>query len=844
MAKKEILISGYRVVPPVMGGREFDPIPPQPPAGVPLSFFNLGAWDFSQVAGVEGDTVTTGIASLAGSGVQTLTPANAPSLDDAAIGGRRALSFDGVGAQNYLRCDALAPYFTFGQALTVVARYRGARAADLPLFAAGKSSSAIDTFFKCVQTSLSKTRIDTNTIAAGTVQRTGTVDLQYDEHILVVTISPAGVIKSYADNVLDTLSSSTMDPNALTCDRFAVAGILSTAIASSLTGYVQWFGMSTTEATAAQVAQINAQLRATDFVLPKASSKQVCWVGDSITETGVGTLLVAGIRGYELQNVLDCGLSLNHVGNRVAGTIADRECVAQGGADIATISANFTAAMTADPTMAPDLIIVMAGTNNIATAPALAGFRAAYDALLNNLYSTTVARNPGVKIAVSKITPIQPGLSPADVNWVTANGYLTTPSTGAWAVFEAAHPGVLVYCDNAAALGNAWSSTDYGADTTHPNEVGSQKIGAAQMLVYGALLRTLSTTVKPLTCTIKVPAASASIAYGTPFTISGRVSRYPSTVVVKKGATVLGSATMNKKAWTYSGTLLVGDLGTVTLNATVTDTSDSTTANAAGVVVTVVAPAYSPADEGNAILRLDASDPTGITQGAGVCTAIKNLISGVSATPAANAPAYSATAGPGGNTPAITAIAASTQDLVSATDTTVGAGMSGDDHSFSWAGVVKFTSTSANGVLFSVGASGGVASQFIGQITTGGAIRVYRNPDANVSQVNWQVTAVPAGWMLLEVAFDGVAKTLTVRVNGGAPSTVGSYDTTALTVNRWALFREAWSPGGSYCSGSISEIWKFSDFQIGKAPSGGKDAADRVYNYLVAKHPGLGLSPR
>jgi hypothetical protein len=95
---------------------------------------------------------------------------------------------------------------------------------------------------------------------------------------------------------------------------------------------------------------------------------------------------------------------------------------------------------------------------------------------------------------------------------------------------------------------------------------------------------------------------------------------------------------------------------------------------------------------------------------------------------------------------------------------------------------------------------------------------------------------------LLEVTFDGTAKTLTVRVNNGAPSTV-AYDTTTLTVNRWTLFREAWSPGGSYGSASFAEAWLFSDVQIGKAPSAGLDAADRVYNFLNTKWA-LGLATR
>ncbi|MBA2687792.1 MAG: SGNH/GDSL hydrolase family protein [Gemmatimonadaceae bacterium] len=814
-----------------IGGSGFVP-------GVGISIFDLGAWDLAALSGNDGDTASGTVSSLVGANV--LTPVAAPVIDDVAIGGRRSLICASA-ASSYLRCDALASRFTLGNAWSVVIRYRATSAAqDQPLFCAGSSASAVNNNFRILQGQLGSIKIISNTVTGGTITRvTANALTQFDEHVLMVTCTTGGTLAVYIDGVAAALDNSAMDPNALTCDRFAIGAFLTTAASAVADGPVQWFGVSSTAVSAANALIFTSQLYSADFVKRKSASKQVMWVGDSITESSVGTTLSAGIRAYELIWTVDNAISLNHVGNRLQGTIPDRENVAQGGASIATIASNVTAAFTADPTLAPDIIILMMGTNDISggtTASQLALWRTA----IGNIYTAAVARNASVKIAASKLTPIQPGTSPADANWVTFNAGLVAATTGEFDVFDAAHPGVLIRLDNAAALGTAWSATDYTADTTHPNEVGIQKIGAAQMLIYGLTLRALSGTLRALSCSIKVPAGGATLTQGTTVTISGRVSRYPSTLVVKKtNGTTLFSAVMNKRTWSYSYTPVIGDVGDQTLTATVTDTLDSSTANSAGVAVTVAAPSYSPADEGNAVLNIDISDAGNITQGAGVCTAVVNKITGIGSS--GTSPAYSATAGPGGTTPAITFVGASSQKLVSAADSTFATALSGTQQSWTWKGVVKVTATFGSGFLFSIGSTSVAAHGIAGQASNN--YRCYRNPNSNASPADSSALASVSGWALLEMTFDGSANTLTMRVNNGTATVTSSYTTTACTFTRWALGCLADTYATTYGSGSIAEIWMFSDVQTGKNIVSLNDASDRVYNYLNTKWA-LGLSAR
>lgn len=806
---------------------------------VPLTFFDIGYWDLSVLPGTVGDALASNISSP--NGANLLSPVSAPVIDDVAIAGKRCAQL-AFSALSYLRCDAIATRFTAGLPWTVVLRFRVTSAArDQPLFCAGNSAGGASNYFQVFQTTLGKVKIVSNTVGGGTITRTGTLNLQFDEHVLVVS-SDGAALTVVVDGVADTLDNSAIDANALSANRFAIGAVLSSSASSAMDGYVSWFGVAASALSVFNAALLTTQLQAADFVRRKALSPQVMWAGDSITETSVGTLLSAGIRVYELQWSIDNALSLDHVGSRVNGIIADRENVAQGGANILTISGNVTAAFAADPSLAPALVIVMMGTNNLVsptTAQALADYRTA----LGAIYTAAVARNPAVKIAVSTITPIQPGTTPADTKWQPFNAGLVAASTGEWDVFEAAHPGVLIRGDNAAALGNAWSAGDYdngagGNDTTHPGEVGVQKIGARGILVdYGLFLRSLSPTLKPFYCVIKFPPGGATLYTGTTYTFLIRVSRYPSTVVVRLGAAVLGSAVMNKLVGMFDWTPGAGDLGIQTINAVATDSLDGSIAAAPGASITVAVPVYSPADEGAAIGHWDVSDPTCVTiDGSNNCTAIKNLITGISATEATAPPSYGLSAGPGNAGPAITFVAASSQKLVSAADTTHSAGLAGTNHPFTWVGVIKFTAQNASGFLWSAGPTAlANTTQAIGQLATaGGKMRYYRMADSGVSSADIQPSAVPSGWFLLELRHDGT--NLKARINGGT-ETSNAMSTTAFNPTRWGFGMRVDNSPDSPASGSVSEVWDFSDAK--------SDAAmTRIYNSLVTKWSGLGLATR
>ncbi len=563
-------------------------------AGIVLSRFSSGGyWDFRTLGGIAGDAVTATIPSAIGSNV--ITPTGSPTIDDTAIGGGRALMMAG-GQQ--LRCDALGSRVNHGNAWTMVIRTRQTLSTYNPLFCAGNSTGSGNYFQAIHLPGTQSIQLLTNSPANGVVARVGSKNMEFDEHDIIVT-SDGTSLEVYIDGVTEPLDVGTMDPTTISCDRFAFGGVISSVASSWFTGPISFCAFTFDRFTAADALAMHNHLLAGDALLPIAQRKQIAPCGDSITATSIYTKLGAGNREYLIQWVTDHRLSLRLVGQFAYGSMPNRHCVAVGGNDMQTIATNFATAL-GDPMFRPDVVRVQMGTNNMSdnTTPAaqathLATFRTYINQMRNDAH--TAGLNP--KFVIATIPPFSTAVlsGVSQTNAAAFNVGLQAASTGEFAVFAAAFPGELVANpDFYVALGSAWSLAYYdnyptgngipygtagsNADSTHPNEYGVQVMGASEILAAGLTYRSLSPTIIPLACWVK---SYPSVASGASATISGRCTRYPSTLNLYRNGTLWGAATMSKQGWTFTGTAPAA--GTYSLTAVVTDTLDGTTATSAAV---------------------------------------------------------------------------------------------------------------------------------------------------------------------------------------------------------------------------------------------------------------------
>ncbi len=458
------------------------------------------------------------------------------------------------------------------------------------LFAAGSSSSSTNNYFQVQISTLGFIQILTATTGSGVVTRTGSIQTEFDEHTIALTLSASGTLKVYIDGVQDTLDNSAMDTNAITANQFAIMAFLTTAASATSTFYLQNFYAASSELSAVQIRQQHNQWLAHDFTYPLASRPQFAWTGDSLTEGGAGTG-IGGFRVGFIQWLIDNGLSWNFVGNRQFGQLPTRHEFAQGGTNLDVIATNFTGNING---YAPRLIWYLGGTNDQSTETTATAL-GKYDTDWAAMDSTAFAANPASQFIVTPILPFDPINAPTPAaNEPNFNAGL--PSR--WATYDAAHPTrPTIRADVKSWIGGAYNASLY-VDTTHPNDAGNALIVTQMISVLGPTMISLSPTVNPLACAIGFPAASASLPYNSAVTITGASSRWPCTVNVYKTIggvqTLLGAATVTNRTWSYSWTPVSGDAGAVTLSAVVTNTLDSTTATSPTVAVTVVAPAVTP----------------------------------------------------------------------------------------------------------------------------------------------------------------------------------------------------------------------------------------------------------
>jgi hypothetical protein len=509
---------------------------------------------------------------------------NAPKLYAGGIGGNQAIAFNngqsGNAFFNYLKSNTLAARFTFGQVWTVGLRFRFLQDSvrDHQLFAAGNSASGAANFFQVTQNrNTGGIQIVTNSAGGGTITRNSVgIDLQYDQHTMLLVSNGVSLIL-YIDGAVVPLDNALLDVNPIVADRFAMFTFLANAEIATSTGYLQYFVMASAAISAGNAAVLNAQWLAPDFTRQRAVSPQFAWTGDSITEGNAGSGL-GGFRPAIEQWVIDNGLSINNVGFIDFGLMPNRTCFAQGGNNLATISANFVANL---GTKVPRLVWLLGGTND-QTIPTTPQALASYTASLNTMSGAA----PASMFIVSQIPPFQPGTVPADTNQPVFNAGLPA----IWNTYDAANPArTLVRFNIANAVnGGVWSGT-YFADNTHYNDLGNSTAAAAMILGLGLNLRAISPTLNALTAKQTVPAPAANLPNAVPVVLTAVVTRTPSTVQFFRDSAVLisaGAATGNGKIFTFSWTP-GAIIGPHTVYAVVTDTLSGESATSPIVNVTV-----------------------------------------------------------------------------------------------------------------------------------------------------------------------------------------------------------------------------------------------------------------
>ena len=741
-----------------------------------------GYFDLRQLSDAQGATRSTAINALAGSA--SLTPVGAPVVSGHGIAGNKSLYFDGT--SQYLRCDALGTLFNGSdKAGTVFIRYRSISGSTQSLITCGNSAGATDNFLKVRASTLQFVEVLKDAAAEATVTRTGTTQLQYDEHTIVVVFTGTTVVV-YVDGVADTLDNSGLDTASVTFDRGAIGAFLSSTASEFFNGYVQIFGFSPQQATAAQALAFDTAVRASDFTRAKSASKEVAIAGDSITQGSTATG-GGGFRVY-LGHLRDYNkLSYNFVGQFAAGIFPDRQHSSQGGATCATIATLVNADI--DTAGGVDIVFLFGGTNNVDTGAA--GALTAYTSMLSSVRTKANSYNANTIIFVSTILPIGSPQAGFD-QWATFNAGLPA----IWDASDAAFPGMptLRRLDFATAFGNVYNAANY-VDLVHPNDTGYALMGAHIMAGARADMFAQSATIATQACNILSPTAGTTLTQGTLANLNGCTTRTTNTGLVRDdqgdswGAVTMAAipytGALPNQTWTSTYTPVAGDVGSRTIHAEVTDAVTAATASGSNVAVTVQAPTAQFSDYGTLVGWWSLLDPSSYVQDGTNVTAITNKVTSVTATEATAPPGWSASGGVNGH-PAMTFLKASSQKLVSATDATAAGWLVGSQKPFTWIGWVEFPVLSDTSFHFSIAGSA-TANQglMIGQQTVN-KYRCFRQDSAANTSNILSTPNTASGWHLVLWAFDGTDNYFSVDA-GSETVTAAPLAGSIAGCNRWAF---------------------------------------------------------
>lgn len=422
-------------------------------------------------------------------GAAQLTPVNTPTIDPVGIGGRDAIF-----------CDATATELLTGHAYAALAS-----GADLPLtvivrvkrdwptgnrypWGFGSSAGANDNrLMGGFASGASNSPLiikDAPSETAKTVTRTGAMD--YADHVIAWVIHGT-TVDLYIDGVA-VVTGGDIDTAAITTNRFAIGGQVTTAGVGHLGGWISHFAMVPAVLSAGQIATVTAAWQSKDGGAPgKAEGAPFGWFGDSITQGDSDAYATTQTRGgfrYDAYEHWRANrLRITSVGSRAHGIFANPQHSATGGFAISSITSQID---TDVPIYQPRGMFVMAGTNDSDNVEAgsmtLGQFRTAYDNMLAAARTRLDAYQSDGQIVVATLLPIQVGtLGEAAI------GDMNGEILAAVAAADAANPTKpqIIVCDFHTAIGGVWDSNLF-KDAVHPNEIGYRLLGAELIAKAGA----------------------------------------------------------------------------------------------------------------------------------------------------------------------------------------------------------------------------------------------------------------------------------------------------------------------------------------------------------------------
>lgn len=326
---------------------------------------------------------------------------------------------------------------------------------------------------------------------------------------------------------------------------------------------------------------------------------QLAFAGDSLM-MGFNSTSTNGTRRDVSFIVNNDGLLIDFVGSLgptgSSSPAWDRDHCCQNGASSATITSNVLADLASGVMSHVRLLIIDMGINDVAnTGTAGIPAAAAVYANLKTIMAALKAKHSDAQIVFQNLMPVQPATTgaaeivPFNNEWSKVGGYRDV-----WNATDFPNNKIEIF-DAFTAIGGVWDNTLMNGDRLHPAQAGYDLLNPAMVTLLRTssivTLRGIRNNLNALACPFTAPAPATTVFVGVPVSVTGVVSRAKQnvTVTIKKGVTTLGVATVDQYTgvWTYSWTPVLGDVGAITLNASVVDTLNGDTATTTGVDVTV-----------------------------------------------------------------------------------------------------------------------------------------------------------------------------------------------------------------------------------------------------------------
>lgn len=445
--------------------------PAAPPPSLPLgsATWASGGWfDLISVAGNEGDAITAGSTSLAGSNV--LTPQSSPLVNNTPVGGCRGcyvLDTGVSGTEPMFRCDAIAALFTAGAAITIGHDWRSAKQANMPLWQVRSGTGGVTDFIGAYVRS-EKVVVEYRSASTGLVTLTGATGLAYDYHRITYRFTGT-LLYVYIDGVIDpNLNGVSLAIPTLNVNRFAWLGSYSTTSFDGATGYARRLFVSPSDIGGSGITTVDDYLVAHDYTLQISNAlvQNFICAGASILVGSTDTVTGAGYRAGISQYIIAQKLSWAALGDHPQGFVPTRETPAQSGQSATAITTQVISFVNSKT----KLVVVDLGNQEINLGQTAGQVETAIATALQNIRTAVYAVAPDCAIATFNLCPY----SESGFNAVVASVNAALP--GIWDTSDANFPTSrkLMTADlNAAIGGPSYVQANFTAGgNDHPNNTG------------------------------------------------------------------------------------------------------------------------------------------------------------------------------------------------------------------------------------------------------------------------------------------------------------------------------------------------------------------------------------